>query len=177
MSRPGKGWNSHGFPPSPTTRRSTLPAVPETGLIFSHASHLVPQGKRGPTGAREKLGCADCHQPAAEGVAMTMPDFETSCRSCHTLTFASEDPARRLPHGSVPKVREAVLAFYQAVEAGEIDVPEIAAPERRRRPGRRAGAGGSGRGARTPFRQAWRTARAMSGPPVKGQCSTCHAVK
>jgi len=153
----------------------TLPPLPATGLIFSHASHLVPEGKRGPTGAREKLGCADCHQPAREGAAMTLPTFENSCRSCHTLVFASEDPDRRLPHGSVPKVREAVLAFYQALEAGEIEVPEVAAPERRRRPSFSAAVETSVE-APAVVPASVRAEQAMLGPPVKGQCSTCHAM-
>ncbi len=153
----------------------TLPTPPASGLIFSHASHLVEQGKRGPTGERQKLGCADCHQTENASDEISIPTFESGCRSCHTLAFAAEDPARRLPHGSVPKVRDAVFSFYEALEAGEIEVPVIAAPERRRRPGR----------SDTPDEvvelpeivpAAVRAERAMSGPPVKGQCATCHAL-
>ncbi|MBO6784978.1 MAG: hypothetical protein JJ899_17140, partial [Alphaproteobacteria bacterium] len=152
-----------------------LPTPPATGLKFSHASHLVPQGKRGPTGARVKLGCVDCHTSENDGADMALPSFETACRSCHTLAFASEDPGRKLPHGSAAKVRDAVFAFYEAVEAGEVDVPEIVAPERRRRPGRTAPR------AEVPALDvvpaAVRAERALSGPSVKGQCATCHALE
>lgn len=150
------------------------PTAPASGLMFSHASHLIPEGKRGPTGAREKLGCTDCHQSANEGRDMTVPSFEQGCRSCHTLAFASEDPNRRLPHGSTDKVKAAVTEFYEALAAGKIDVPVFEAPARRRRPGE------ENReqlvAPPEPVPASVRIERAMSGPAVKGQCATCHTL-
>lgn len=152
----------------------TLPTPPQSGLKFSHASHLIPQGKRGPDGTRKVLGCVDCHESANAGRDMTLPSFAEGCTSCHTLTFAAEDPARRLPHGSVSKVREFVQDFYQAVESGEIKVPEIVAPQRRRRPGQSAEPVQIAPPPALPA--SVRAERAFSGPPVKGQCATCHVL-
>lgn len=152
----------------------TLPTYPLTGLQFSHASHLVPEGKRGPDGKRQVLGCVDCHQAANAGQDMTLPSFESGCGSCHTMNFAAEDPNRRLPHGSVSKVRSFVLDFYAAVERGEIKAPELAAPTRRRRPGQSAEPVTAT--PQVPLPAAVRTEQALTGPAVKGQCATCHAL-
>ncbi len=150
------------------------PPAPASDLKFSHASHLVPEGKRGPTGAREKLGCADCHQSANAGRDMTVPSFEEGCQSCHTLAFASEDPGRRLPHGSPTKVRLAVTKFYEALAAGQIDVPAFEAPVRRRRPGQEARP--QLVAPPEPVPVSVRIEQAMAGPAVKGQCATCHTL-
>ncbi|MGY8957148.1 MAG: hypothetical protein ACKVJT_08760 [Alphaproteobacteria bacterium] len=150
----------------------TLPTPPASGLIFSHASHLVSEGMRSPEGGRKKLGCVDCHQSVNAGADMTLPGFESGCRSCHTLAFSPEDPTRRLPHGSVWKVQAEVDEFYAAVEAGDIKVTPLAAPERRRRPGARPRAIVKP----APLPAAARAEAALSGPAVKGQCQTCHVL-
>lgn len=152
-----------------------LPAPPPSGLKFSHASHLIPQGKRVPDGSRKVLGCVDCHQSANEGRDMTLPSFASGCASCHTMTFAAEDPDRRLPHGSVTKLRSFVTDFYEAVASGEIKAPELAPPPpRRRRPGQPAEPVQVTPPAPVPA--SVRIEQALSGPAVKGQCATCHAV-
>jgi hypothetical protein len=150
----------------------TLPTPPASGLIFSHASHLVSEGMRSPEGGRKKLGCVDCHQSVNAGADMTLPGFESGCRSCHTLAFSPEDPTRRLPHGSVWKVQAEVDEFYAAVEAGDIKVTPLAASERRRRPGARPRAIVKP----APLPAAARAEAALSGPAVKGQCQTCHVL-
>ena len=150
----------------------TLPTPPASGLIFSHASHLVSEGMRSPEGGRKKLGCVDCHQSVNAGADMTLPGFESGCRSCHTLAFSPEDPTRRLPHGSVWKVQAEVDEFYAAVEAGDIKVMPLAAPERRRLPGARPRAIVKP----APLPAAARAEAALSGPAVKGQCQTCHVL-
>ena len=150
----------------------TLPTPPASGLIFSHASHLVSEGMRSPEGGRKKLGCVDCHQSVNAGADMTLPGFESGCRSCHTLAFSPEDPTRRLPHGSVWKVQAEVDEFYAALEAGDIKVTPLAAPERRRRPGARPRAIVKP----APLPAAARAEAALSGPAVKGQCQTCHVL-
>jgi predicted CXXCH cytochrome family protein len=150
----------------------TLPVPPASGLKFSHASHLIAEGKRRPEGGRQKLGCVDCHQSANAGRDMTLPSFEQGCQSCHTLAFAAEDPTRRLPHGSVWEVQAEVDEFYAAVEAGDIKVTPLAAPERRRRPGARPRAIVKP----APLPAAARAEAALSGPAVKGQCQTCHVL-
>jgi hypothetical protein len=152
----------------------TLPTPPDSGLKFSHASHLVPQGKRGPDGARQVLGCVDCHQSVNAGADMTLPSFESGCRSCHTLAFAAEDPNRRLPHGSVWTVQDEVEDFYAAVERGDIVAPKTEAPPRRRRPGQSAAPRSFAPPEPVPAAQ--RAAAALSGPAVKGQCATCHVL-
>ena len=150
----------------------TLPTPPASGLIFSHASHLVSEGMRSPEGGRKKLGCVDCHQSVNAGADMTLPGFESGCRSCHTLEFSPEDPTRRLPHGSVWKVQAEVDEFYAAVEAGDIKVTPLAAPERRRQPGVRPRAIVKP----APLPAAARAEAALLGPAVKGQCQTCHVL-
>ena len=150
----------------------TLPTPPASGLIFSHASHLVSEGMRSPEGGRKKLGCVDCHQSVNAGADMTLPGFESGCRSCHTLAFSPEDPTRRLPHGSVWKVQAEVDEFYAAVEAGDIKVTPLAASERRRLPGARPRAIVKP----APLPAAARAEAALSGPAVKGQCQTCHVL-
>ncbi len=150
----------------------TLPTPPASGLIFSHASHLVSEGMRSPAGGRKKLGCVDCHQSVNAGADMTLPGFESGCRSCHTLEFSPEDPTRRLPHGSVWKVQAEVDEFYAALEAGDIKVTPLAAPERRRRPGARPRAIVKP----APLPAAARAEAALLGPAVKGQCQTCHVL-
>lgn len=152
----------------------TLPTPPDSGLKFIHASHLVPQGMRGPGGARQKLECVDCHQSVNAGADMTLPSFESGCRSCHTLAFAAEDPNRQLPHGSVWKVRDDVEDFYAAVERGDIVAPKTKAPPRRRRPGQTAAS--QSFAPPKPVPAAQRVAAALSGPAVKGQCATCHVL-
>lgn len=152
----------------------TLPVPPPSGLIFSHASHLASQGKRGPDGTRKVLGCVDCHQAANASADMTLPSFESGCASCHTMAFAAEDPKQRLPHGSASRLRSFVRDFYEAVESGEIKAPVLAPPTRRRRPGASAEAVQASPPA--PLPASIRTERALSGPAVKGQCATCHAL-
>lgn len=151
-----------------------LPTAPLSGLIFSHASHLIPQGKRSPDGTRKVLGCVDCHQSANEGQDMTLPSFADGCVSCHTLTFAAEEPDRRLPHGSVTKLRSFVGDFYEAVARGDIQAPEQPEPPRRRRPGQAAEPEPIAPPKPVPAHIL--AERALSGPAVKGQCATCHAL-
>jgi hypothetical protein len=144
----------------------TLPTPPASGLIFSHASHLVSEGMRSPEGGRKKLGCVDCHQSVNAGADMTLPGFESGCRSCHTLAFSPEDPTRRLPHGSVWKVQAEVDEFYAAVEAGDIKVTPLAASERRRLPGARPRAIVKP----APLPAAARAEAALSGPRRGHEC-------
>ena len=153
----------------------TLPTPSPNGLVFSHASHLAPQGKRRPDGKRQVLGCVDCHQSANAARDMTMPSFKNGCASCHTMAFAAEDPSQRLPHGPVSQLRSFLLGFYEAVERGEIVAPELAVPTRRRRPGQSAEPVAATPPAPLPART--RTEQALSGPAVKGQCATCHALE
>jgi hypothetical protein len=67
-----------------------LPAGEDPGrLNFSHQAHLVPLGMRENSGEApavpRQLGCGDCHQPDAGGLAMQPIRYEKHCAECHAL--------------------------------------------------------------------------------------------
>jgi hypothetical protein len=82
---------------------------PDT-LKFDHELHLtratIPKLPGG-----QKLDCAYCHQPDAEGALMKPVEFERNCRVCHSLQFDPETPQLMLPHGSA----EFVLAYLHSL--------------------------------------------------------------
>jgi mono/diheme cytochrome c family protein len=66
-------------------------------LTFSHHQHLALQGV--------KLGCADCHKPAADGIFYQRVTYEAACERCHTLQFDPANPQLTIPHGDVARLR------------------------------------------------------------------------
>jgi hypothetical protein len=66
-------------------------------INFSHHDHLVPltaPGKDGGARVSRQLGCGDCHQPDAGGLAMQPVRFDKHCAECHPVfaPFKDEGP-------------------------------------------------------------------------------------
>jgi hypothetical protein len=111
-------------------------AQEQSNLNFSHAKHLEATRVRKP-GNNAPLGCADCHVLGADGEHFIPITMQSSCISCHELTFDSAAPNRQLPHG---KPRDAMLLIQDYYARLVIDPhPPAAATDnafqRRRLPG------------------------------------------
>jgi hypothetical protein len=65
-------------------------------LSFDHHLHLRKD---------MKLGCADCHQPAADGMYYQKVTYEAACERCHSLQFDPNNPELLIPHGDVSRLR------------------------------------------------------------------------
>jgi len=107
----------------------------QSNLKFSHQQHLDGNKViRLSDGAG--LGCNDCHKLNSDGKHFAPITMQSSCASCHELTFDTTAPERQLPHA---KPREAML-MLQEYFARKYSDP-AAAPkvrERRRLPGHEA---------------------------------------
>lgn len=80
--------------------------VPGGGLRFPHDLHLSADGVAGP-GGRRVLDCGDCHEPDRAG-GFRVVRMERHCADCHALGVDPEHPLRRVPHGELLQVREAL---------------------------------------------------------------------
>jgi predicted CXXCH cytochrome family protein len=121
----------------PSFARETLGSSPppqdKSGLVFSHAAHLVPAGFLVADGTKKIMVCADCHVPEPSGQGFQPITFEGQCHSCHDLKFDAALPWREVPHGDAAGVALAVSDFYghMALQGG---VKDPAAPDFVRRP-------------------------------------------
>lgn len=115
-----------GKPVRRETRQNAGKVLTEdSGLVFPHDVHLVPEGIASPGGKRAMV-CANCHVPSGTGfVPVRMNDH---CASCHTLDFDPDRPGRRLPHG-LPDEVIAVVRDHYARTALAGGVIQVTAPE------------------------------------------------
>ncbi|MFW6094287.1 MAG: FHA domain-containing protein [Pseudomonadota bacterium] len=154
-----------------THREAVATAEERSNLAFPHDIHLDPGKVRDPNddGA---LACNDCHTLAADREHFRPIDMETHCAECHELTFDPTAPERQLPHG---QPREVVFAIEGHFARKYLDPDSSgAAPTRRRRPGRSAGAGSCTDGPLTCARERTR-AEVVNQFTTRG-CVTCHEV-
>ena len=103
---------------SPVMDRISLVEKPtdHTGLIFSHQTHLAPNGgvTRMAVGLHfpggDGLACADCHRPSKDGKGFAPIDMTRDCAACHSLAYATGagGAPRLLPHGHPEKVLAAL---------------------------------------------------------------------
>ncbi len=120
----------------PSFARETLETAPppqdKSGIVFSHAAHLVPAGFLTPAG-KKIMVCADCHVAEPSGQGFQPVTFEAQCHSCHDLKFDAALPWREVPHGDAAGVALAVTDFYghMALQGG---VQDASAPDFVRRP-------------------------------------------
>jgi len=107
-----------------------------SGLQFSHAVHMDPEGIVGPN-EQEVLACNDCHQPERGGKLMRPINMERDCQRCHQLEFTAMSN-RQAPHATPHEVM-LYLGEYYAMAAlhdeqePDADLPPDTAP--RVRPG------------------------------------------
>ena len=99
-----------------------------TALVFNHAEHMKPglKGSAGPV----SLECATCHTATLrvdgrQGDRMQPVNFETSCRSCHSLGFDKHVQAEA-PHKSPAEVHAFVVASLTEFAQ---DHPQVVAEE------------------------------------------------
>lgn len=104
----------------------------QSNLKFSHAQHLDP-AKVLRTSDSEALGCAECHRLSADGEHFERITMQTSCASCHELTFDPGAPDRQLPHGKPREVVQTLQDYFTRKFADP--TPPKASFERRRIPG------------------------------------------
>jgi len=71
-------------------------------IKYNHARHELGDI---PDVNGHKLGCADCHQPAANGVYYQPVNYEKHCQTCHSLHLMPDFPELKIPHGDADKVR------------------------------------------------------------------------
>jgi predicted CXXCH cytochrome family protein len=151
-----------------------------SGLVFSHAKHLVPglrskPGERPIAGCAERpsaaeqatLACGDCHLPDASGALMQPVSYRRHCQRCHDLTPTCAEAGYQLEHGAPP---DKVLRELEAVLATGRPAPApraASAPVRRRLDGDLA-----------PLADADPRGRAIVADVLgeKGLCALCHAV-
>lgn len=104
----------------------------QSNLKFSHRQHL-DANKVIRMGDGAALACNDCHKLNSDGQHFAPLTMQSTCASCHELTFDPAAPERQLPHG---KPREAILTLQEYFARKYSD--PVAAPkarERRRLPG------------------------------------------
>jgi hypothetical protein len=94
----------------------------DSGLKFSHKTHLVKGGVSSPLGDTV-LGCRDCHKLDEGGMHFAPTNMEQTCQQsrCHRQRFP-EPVGGFAPHGSERAVMERLRGFYTSWLA--------AAPER-----------------------------------------------
>ena len=63
-------------------------------------SQLIPKGK--PDDAAVELDCSACHQSRRNSSSFEPIRFDKHCRTCHDLTFDTDAPTNRVPHGLQP---------------------------------------------------------------------------
>jgi len=102
-----------------------------SNLKFNHRVHLDEAGVVSPDG-RRVLECSECHQAETGGARMQPISMDEHCVGCHTLSFDADDPSRRVPHGDVAGVLQALVEYYSARLLGS---DPDAVEQRVRRPG------------------------------------------
>ena len=110
-------------------------------LHFNHKKHLTDESILKRLGGEEPSKCVTCHVPDSGGRHMKPINYETHCRSCHPLNFASGLPPAR--HRVQPdKLKEFLTKVYtEQHKAGRITPrPATFLPL----PGKRLGVGKSG---------------------------------
>lgn len=114
------------------SREPLATARERSNLKFSHQQHL--DGAR-VTRARDGgvLGCADCHTLENDGQHFLPVTMETSCASCHQLTFDPNEPTRQLPHGK-PLDAIYVIEDYFARKYSDPTLPVKKSTQARRLP-------------------------------------------
>ncbi|MFL6843349.1 MAG: cytochrome c3 family protein [Allosphingosinicella sp.] len=166
----------------PTLSRQSLAFHPRemSNLKFPHALHLsrtngVAQMARrlsGAYGFGASLQCADCHDPAPDGVRFQPVDMEEDCAMCHSLAFARVGgTVRTLRHGQPAQVVADLRDFYRG---RSLAPPPVLAPAARRRPGDAPDLRNRIRFARGPG-SAEQAIRAVFSPG--GACYDCHQVE
>lgn len=83
----------------------------DSGLRFSHQSHLDPDGIKGDSGM-VRLACEDCHLPVGGGAVMRTVDMVRDCQGCHRLDFESRDPERQARHGTAADILADLQQYY-----------------------------------------------------------------
>lgn len=93
---------------------------------------------------RERLDCADCHQPEPGGAGMRPIRVAEHCGLCHLPQLDAAPPGadlrtmRRIPHGSLDELVAVVMDRELARALGGVAASEPAAPTTRRRAGAEA---------------------------------------
>ncbi len=82
-----------------------------SNLKFNHKVHLNPEGISTPLGT-EVMECDDCHQLDESGWYMKPMTMETTCRTCHALTFDEDNPERQVPHGEPDAVMTSLQEYF-----------------------------------------------------------------
>lgn len=83
------------------------PGSRDTAAIrFNHALHLATTK----IGEEDRLACADCHLPAADGRLMRPIVFEEHCQRCHAQSGLGPDSSVEVVHESPEVVREDLRA-------------------------------------------------------------------
>ncbi|APW72138.1 MULTISPECIES: cytochrome c3 family protein [Sphingopyxis] len=97
--------------------------VDQGGLKFPHDLHLQANGGvarmaasfRGRHGFGQKLECANCHRPDADGVRISPVEMERDCAMCHSLAFETVGGVTRtLRHGEPRQVVADLIAYYRS---------------------------------------------------------------
>ncbi len=114
------------------SREPVSSAREQSNLKFSHQQHL--DGAR-VTRARDggALGCGDCHTLQNDGEHFVPVTMESSCASCHQLTFDPNEPTRQLPHGK-PLDAIYVIEDYFARKYSDPTLPVKKSTQARRLP-------------------------------------------
>lgn len=144
----------------------------QSGLKFTHAKHLNPEGVKSPKG-RVVLDCARCHTLAPGGERMQPIRMTEVCADCHQLNFDPDNPRRVVPHAEVAQVLASLDEYYSALALKGGYEQHAAPPAVRRLPGK-------------PLNDAQRvealrwaqqmTARTASELIDKRSCKICHTV-
>jgi len=85
------------------TRTLLDDAIDDSKLVFDHEYHLDP-GKVEVDSEGRGMICADCHVPGPDDKHFEPITMETTCASCHELTFDKADSERLLPHTEAREV-------------------------------------------------------------------------
>ena len=149
----------------------------QSNLIFPHDVHLDPAGIDSPAG-NTQLVCNDCHVTDDAGQLMQPITMENNCRSCHTLVFDPNAPAREVPHGK-PDLVLLVLEEYYArqfltSELGRDPSPQELRDFVLRRPG---GAVKQRAQQQAKLSGPWSKARSVAEEIfTRTTCKTCHEI-
>ena len=97
--------------------------IEKSGLIFSHKVHLDRSGISSPEGDTV-MECRDCHREA--GARFRPLSMLKDCQQsgCHALRFKPPAAGRRVPHGSVPEVMQALRDYHTATVIGKLAAGE-----------------------------------------------------
>jgi predicted CXXCH cytochrome family protein len=109
----------------PVLARASLDAPPieQNDLKFPHKLHLdafngvarMAQTMKARNGFGDKLVCADCHTPSADGTRFLPITMERNCQMCHSLGFDRiGGTIRTLRHGDVPQMEADIRAMYRS---------------------------------------------------------------